>query len=791
MAGSTPDLTLDQEAYRRAMERQGQFFDRALDDSVLKEGNAMIRSGNAAVTGSEIQDRMNPYLDMVLGRTREDMNEQNRIAAAGRAASRGGMRGFGSRGALGEAVARDQEEERLATTMAQQRFQGFETGRDQVNTERARNITAGQTLGSLDINNRSMFASAGGNLMSAANQMMDTGQRERSIANTFENDALEREKQRIGILSGMGGLQQTQMQGSIDASQGLYNSIQQYPYAQLGFGNQMLPNATGSTQVGDTGRNIFGQLLGTGLSIAGLGLPGGGTIGGKLAFGADGGRVGALRMANGGAVPPGMSDMGGNPAFFPKNPMFEGTSTDQLLEYRRELLSRDPSDPLADDIRKELLRREASYATPIPSVARGAPGTAMEYPEPPQRPTGPPPPMPVAAPMVRPGPGTAAPAAVAAPMVRPGPGTAAPAAVAAPIQPQGGLSRAAAATTVTPGTAKAKEEPGIFRQLLEGALEVDPYTGRSMLFDVGLNMIEASSSPTPGRGLLGNLATSIKGAHAGQEAARDKAAVLTTDRKTAEAAYIKAMADLKEKPLSTIGKMEEDRRVLVAKHGPDSPEVTRFDQQANAAAAGNGFSLRINPDDGSIELKQGGASAGGNPLETLYGPGVQMNPETRRAEWMVGTLPYMQSKNAVQSLKDKDADLNRTVKRAADIIRNNPNVAAGIWSEPLSALSQDARDVKGLLEQVAASLAFAELRALRESGATLGQVTEREITLLTALGGTIQQDLSADILLESLDRVLELSAQAVYKADTYFNDLMPKQAAGGSGTPLPQPTGKR
>ena len=77
------------------MERQGQFFDRALDDSVLKEGNAMIRSGNAAVTGSEIQDRMNPYLDMVLGRTREDMNEQNRIAAAGRAASRGGMRGFG------------------------------------------------------------------------------------------------------------------------------------------------------------------------------------------------------------------------------------------------------------------------------------------------------------------------------------------------------------------------------------------------------------------------------------------------------------------------------------------------------------------------------------------------------------------------------------------------------------------------------------------------------------------------------------------------------------------------
>ena len=145
---------------------------------------------------------------------------------------------------------------------------------------------------------------------------------------------------------------------------------------------------------------------------------------------------------------------------------------------------------------------------------------------------------------------------------------------------------------------------------------------------------------------------------------------------------------------------------------------------------------------------------GVTPLETLYGPGVHMNPETRRAEWMVGTLPYMQSKNAVQSLKDKDADLNRTVKRAADIIRNNPNVAAGIWSEPLSALSQDARDVKGLLEQVAASLAFAELRALRESGATLGQVTEREITLLTALGGTIQQDLSADILLESLDRVL-------------------------------------
>jgi hypothetical protein len=575
------------------MERQGQFFDRALDDSVLKEGNAMIRSGNAAVTGSEIQDRMNPYLDMVLGRTREDMNEQNRIAAAGRAASRGGMRGFGSRGALGEAVARDQEEERLATTMAQQRFQGFETGRSQVNTERERNISAGKTLGSLDINNRTMMAGAGGDLLRSGNQMMETGQRERSIANIFENDALEREKQRIGILSGMGGLQQTQMQGSMDASQGLYGNIQQYPYGQLNFGNTMLPGATGQTQVQDTGRNIFGQLLGTGLSIAGLGLPGGGTFGGKILSGLNnGGRVGALRMANGGAVPPGMSGMGGNPAFFPTNPMFKGTSTDQLLEYRRELVSRDPSDPLADDIRKELLRREASYATPISLPARGAPGTAMEYPEPPQRPTGPPPPMPVAA-----------------PLIQPYSATAAPAEAPALLQPQGGLARAAP-TMVTPGPegeAAAEEEPGIFRQLMTGALEVDPYTGRSPLFDVGLNLIEASSSPTPGRGLLGSLATSIKAANIGQATARDKAAVLATDKRKAEAAYMKALADLKEKPLSTAGKVQADRARLLEQFGPDSEELQNFDTLVQSEATKNNMTMRVNPDGAQTPLKSSSA----------------------------------------------------------------------------------------------------------------------------------------------------------------------------------------
>lgn len=768
-----PMLTLDDEAYRRMVDQQQKFYDRAMDDSVLREGFDMVRSGQREVTGDEIEGRMNPYLEQVLGRTRDDINTQNRINAARRAAGRGGMRGFGSRGALGEAVARDMEEERLASTMAQQRFQGFETARNQVNTERNRDIQAGQTLGSLDINNRSMMSSAGGTLGQLSQGMLRLGQDERSLVNQFENDALNRERQRIAMLTSMGGQQQTQMQGGIDSSMGLFSSIQQYPYGQLGFGNQMLPGAAGSTQVQDTGRNIFGQIVGTAATVAGLGLPtkadgsGGGTLGASLLGFKRGGRVGALRMANGGQVPS-VEDAFPNP--------FATVPDGELRAMQLE--AEEMGQPeLAARIQKERLAREAKYATPIPLTPRGAPGTAMEYPVTSSMETDPPY-LPVDEY------GYVAP--------RPEPKMARP-----PKQPP---ARPGALTMASPAPAAAQEEveePSVLSGLWEGWNTVDPLTGTSPLYDFGVNMLMASSSPEPGRGFLGNVGVALKSMDKEKAARRSEARQQEIDAVKAQAQYKKALADLKDKPLSSIGKIQSDRMRLVEQFGADSAQVAEFDRLLQEEAKSDGISLEVDPETGKVSFRQG-SSVEDDLIKDTFGPGLQRN-EQGQLQWIMGSQGQRAAQEELLGLKEKRRRIARTIENVIDRLERS-GLASGRFSNTSLAniASQDAVDVRELLKQVEAQLAFGELRALRQSGATLGQVTERELDLLKSLGGAISQQLNPQLLMQNLRDVLADMDASIGRLDQSYSSYLPQQPQGQGGAParsgapvVAPPVGKR
>lgn len=549
-----PMLTLDDEYYNKV---------KGISGDALSGSLGALQAARKAVTGSEIQERMNPYLEQVLGRQVEDVNERNRIEAARRAAQRGGMRAFGTRGAIGEAIARDLEQERLDTQLAQMRFQGFESAQNQVNTERSRDLAAGQGMSSLGLGT--------GNL---ATSMQQIGQQERSLANQFENDALRREEARIGMLTNAGALQQGAMAGQIQDSMALYNELQGAPYNQASFGNQILTGQQGSVQTAPTGSSPFSQILGLGATIAGLGVSGGGTLGGNFLAGlANGGRVGALKMANGGSVT--MA-----PA---RSPLMY--ATDEELSYLANNL-KDPQ--MSGMVVAEIARREAGGdrigMTQAEMGALEGSNTGLEaspYEDPSTVVSGARPPQTVYPPIAgeadstliatspvdalrsipRPRIMPDSPDLAAVAGVRPvqapvrAPNMPPPTSVAsAPVDsvgnipsltaaraPAGALTRASGqgVASSSPASEVAAEEPSVWKNLLTNLTTVDPLTGKSPLYSFGVNMLAASANPDPGRGLLGNVGLSLKAMDEERKAratelldARLKAAAIDAKSKT-------------------------------------------------------------------------------------------------------------------------------------------------------------------------------------------------------------------------------------------------------------------
>jgi len=481
-----PMLTLDDQYYNDV---------KGISTDAMRGSMGAQQAARKAVTGAEIQERMNPYLEQVLGRQVEDTNERNRIEAARRAAQRGGMRAFGTRGAIGEAIARDLEQERLDTMTAGLRFQGFESAQNQVNTERNRDLSVGQGLSGLGL--------GAGNITTNLQQI---GQRERELVNQFENDALRREAERFNLLSTAGGLQQGAMEGQIQDSISLYNELQGAPYNQASFGNQILTGQQGTVQTAPTGSNPFSQILGLGATIAGLGVSGGGTVGGNLISGmfANGGRVGALRMANGGSATLAAPSAGSSLMY----------ATDAELAYLADNLQ-DPA--YSGMVLAEMARREAggdrvgmtqAEMGAVEGANTGKTESAFEDAVSLLQPSSPVAPAAASAPaMPAPTPvgrGPLADIAEALPPARPE-----PVAPAASAQPRGAIAAAsAAATPSVQGAVESK--PGMWQSLLTDLTTVDPLTGKSPLYSFGVNMLAASANPDPGRGLFGNVGLSLK-----------------------------------------------------------------------------------------------------------------------------------------------------------------------------------------------------------------------------------------------------------------------------------------
>lgn len=101
---------------------------------------------------------------------------------------------------------------------------------------------------------------------------------------------------------------------------------------------------------------------------------------------------------------------------------------------------------------------------------------------------------------------------------------------------------------------------------------------------------------------------------------------------------------------------------------------------------------------------------------------------------------------------------------------NLPEV--GVIGSNLTKVNQEAADMSGMLDTLKGMVAFDRLQKLQQASATgasgLGQVTEREIALLAAQMGALDQNLSAPLIRQTLDTIESVFSRLSPAAQAYL-----------------------
>lgn len=196
--------------------------------------------------------------------------------------------------------------------------------------------------------------------------------------------------------------------------------------------------------------------------------------------------------------------------------------------------------------------------------------------------------------------------------------------------------------------------------------------------------------------------------------------------------------------------------------------------------------------DYQSELKKAGATnvtVGGGKYGTIpQGYMLQEGPDGARLAPIPGGPAEAEALKLQQAQRAKEEQGSRTgsiitqdIDRAIEKINQSPMLTTGVGGQLLSGVGgTEARDVAGLLETVRANAGFDKLQAMRDSsptGGALGQVTERELSLLQAAIGNLEQSQSQEQLVQNLQRV-----RAIY-------DAIINGPAGGRATSGGQSTG--
>jgi hypothetical protein len=117
---------------------------------------------------------------------------------------------------------------------------------------------------------------------------------------------------------------------------------------------------------------------------------------------------------------------------------------------------------------------------------------------------------------------------------------------------------------------------------------------------------------------------------------------------------------------------------------------------------------------------------------------------------------------------------------------------SGIWGERAQGFSQEARDLAERISTLQGMVAFDRLEKMKAASSTgasgLGQVTEREISLLAAQLGALSPGASREIILETLNTVESVFGKLSPQAQAYLLGTSEVEPwTGGGGAPAVAP----
>jgi hypothetical protein len=172
----------------------------------------------------------------------------------------------------------------------------------------------------------------------------------------------------------------------------------------------------------------------------------------------------------------------------------------------------------------------------------------------------------------------------------------------------------------------------------------------------------------------------------------------------------------------------------------------RAGASTNTISVGGGKTVQVGDIPKGFQLEY---NEQGFPIRMAPIPGS--DPELEREQ--------LAKKEQATQLKEQSTAnlLTEDINRAKQLVSSSPYLVAGFFGNVLKDWAgTPAADLKALTETIGANISFDYLNQMRQNsptGAALGNITEKELALLKATAGSIEQSQSPTQLTENLNRL--------------------------------------
>lgn len=190
-----------------------------------------------------------------------------------------------------------------------------------------------------------------------------------------------------------------------------------------------------------------------------------------------------------------------------------------------------------------------------------------------------------------------------------------------------------------------------------------------------------------------------------------------------------------------------------------------------------------NPETNIVEVYQNNPDGSQIRLGDASTMGVEIDAAARTAaskSWNAAADSWMSSSEKSTQAAASRGTRQQTLNDQIAIIRNLASKASGMGVLLSGLPNTDYKAFEKALGTLKGLIGFNELRALKESGATLGQVAVMELEALQSIQGSLDQGLPEEMILATVDRIEATAARMEQSIVDYNADQIARYGTRGN-----------